>query len=102
MAMKRAVCVRQRPSVVISDEEWDHLQTVYRLSPQQLEIVQAFVDGYSRPADIAKAIDSNPSGIATQIERLYKKIDAHSRAEVMVIVFAEVLWLRSSEPRQDA
>lgn len=67
--------------------EWERLQQVLQLSPRELEILQAVFDDLSEPA-IATHLDLSVHTVHTYLKRLFQKLDANSRVEVVCTVVA--------------
>ena len=67
--------------------EWERLGNILQLSPRELEILQAVFDDLSEPV-IAKRLDLSVHTVHTYLKRLYQKLDARSRVEVVCTVVA--------------
>lgn len=66
---------------------WQALCKVLQLSPRELEITQAVFDDLSEPA-MAEKLDISVHTVHTYLKRLYLKLGARSRVEVVCIVVA--------------
>lgn len=78
---------------VLSEEHWRAVAASLRLSPREVQIVQAVFDDLKESA-IAGRLGISAHTVHTHLERLYRKVGVNSRATMIVRVFAEHLRLQ--------
>lgn len=69
---------------------WDHLNTKLRLSPREAEIVQWLCADESEES-IGHQLGISRHTVHSHLERLYKKLGATSRAQVVIRLFREYM-----------
>ena len=87
----------EQARIVISDNEWQIIAERLDLTSRQVDIVQAILAGRIKSQAIALPIGIKSSSVDEQIDRMYKRLDIHSKVELVVCVLAELLDLRTSE-----
>lgn len=84
---------------VLSASEWTAVGLALRLSPRELQIVQAVFDDLKEAA-IADDLGISAHTVHTHLERLYRKVGARGRTTMTVRIFAEHLRILSGAPAQ--
>jgi DNA-binding NarL/FixJ family response regulator len=84
-----------RGALHISPREWNIIGERLGIPDRQLEIIQAFIAGRYKPEDIAADLGITVSTVKTHTERMYRKLNAHSRSDVIITVLVELLAMRS-------
>ncbi|MBL8746029.1 MAG: helix-turn-helix transcriptional regulator [Phycisphaerae bacterium] len=79
---------------VLTNSEWTAVGLALRLSPRELQIVQAVFDD-KKEAAIADDLGISSHTVHTHLERLYRKVGARGRTTMAVRVLAEHLRLIS-------
>ena len=82
------------------EETWLRLGSLLRLSPRELEITQAVFDDHAE-VTMAEGLGISIHTVHTYLKRLYQKLGARSRVEVVCIVVAAERSLLSRNPRRD-
>lgn len=81
---------------VLTNAQWTAVGLALRLSPRELQIVQAVFDD-QKEAAIADNLGISAHTVHTHLERLYRKVGARGRTTMAVRVFAEHLRLIGEE-----
>lgn len=77
---------------VLTVSQWTAVGLSLRLSPRELQIVQAVFDDLKEAA-IADDLGISAHTVHTHLERLYRKVGARGRTTMAVRIFAEHLRL---------
>jgi DNA-binding NarL/FixJ family response regulator len=80
---------------VLTVSQWTAVGMSLRLSPRELQIVQAVFDDLKEAA-IADDLGISAHTVHTHLERLYRKVGARGRTTMAVRIFAEHLRLMGS------
>lgn len=89
------LAARQMPASgreILSVGQWNEIGLSLRLSPRELQIVQAVFDDLKESA-IAGSLGISAHTVHTHLERLYRKCGVRGRSMLIVRVFAEFLRL---------
>lgn len=78
---------------------WEALRGALRLSQRELEIAQAVFDDASE-AEIAEVLDISVHTVHTYLKRLYQKLGANSRVQLVCIVVDRERKLRAIGQRE--
>lgn len=83
------------------DSTWQALRLALQLSNRELEIAQAIFDD-KRESQVAKDLGISVHTVHTYLKRLFQKLGARSRVEVVCIIVAHERRLtgREQEPRK--
>lgn len=77
---------------------WLAVSRSLHLSPQQMRIVrEIIIEGDPSNIAIAHTLGVSRCTIETQLNRLYKKLDVHSRAGLVIKVMTELWRVRERE-----
>jgi DNA-binding CsgD family transcriptional regulator len=71
----------------LSEHEWSRIWSYFNLSPREQQIAEMIVRGMS-DSEVATSLGISPHTVHTHIERLYRKVNANSRAGLILRVFA--------------
>jgi len=71
----------------LTAKAWRRISRILGLSPRQVEIVRGIMAGQDA-REIAASLGVTPYTIQTYIARLYVKLGVHSRAGLVVKIFA--------------
>lgn len=85
---------------VLTNAEWTAVGISLRLSPRELQIVQAVFDDQKESA-IADGLGISAHTVHTHLERLYRKVGARGRTTMAVRILAEHLRLIAPASSQD-
>ena len=77
----------------VPDETWDSIVRSLRLSPREAEIVALLLSDDSRDDVIAERLGISRHTVHTYIERLYRKVGATSRSQVVTRIFQQYVVL---------
>jgi DNA-binding NarL/FixJ family response regulator len=80
----------------ITEAEWQQIGERLDITPRQVQIIRAILDGYHKPEAIAFLLGIQPSSVKTQIERLYDTLGVHNRAELVICISQQLLEIRAS------
>lgn len=83
------------PASHLSDDEWESIAALLRLSGRQKQIVRCIFDGEDEDA-MAHALGISAHTVHTHVDRLYRKLGVRSRSEVVVQLF--LAYLQASDP----
>jgi DNA-binding NarL/FixJ family response regulator len=73
-------------SAVIADDEWPVIGKRLGFSNgRQLSIIQMLLEGQKIDA-IAMRLDLSPNTVQTYVQRIYRRLEIHSRLELMIRV----------------
>ena len=78
------------PAALLPSFAWEHLNTRLRLSPREAEIVQWLCADESEES-IGYQLGISKHTVHSHLERLYKKLGATSRAQVVIRLFREYM-----------
>lgn len=73
---------------ILSQREWDHLTEAFALPPRQQEIVRLLFSGFGDKQIAAKLGIALPT-VRTHMGRLFAKLGANDRSEVLLTLFRE-------------
>ena len=85
-ATKQETAARGRS--LFSDEEWNALARSLKLSSREFQITRGLFDDETE-AVIAIRLSISPHTVHTYLDRLYRKLAARNRCQLLVRVFAE-------------
>lgn len=85
---------------MLTNAEWTAVGISLRLSPRELQIVQAVFDDQKESA-IADGLGISAHTVHTHLERLYRKVGARGRTTMAVRILAEHLRLIAPASSQD-
>lgn len=80
-----------------SDDEWRIIAERLDLTSRQIDILQAILAGRIKSQAIAHPLGIKSSSVDEQSDRMYTRLDIHSKVELVVRVLAELLNLRCGE-----
>ena len=82
----------------VPNDTWESIVRSLRLSPREAEIVALLLSEDSRDDVIAERLGISRHTVHTYVERLYRKVGATSRSQVVTRIFQQyvVLSLRAS------
>jgi DNA-binding CsgD family transcriptional regulator len=72
-------------------DDWRRVHGILRLSPREQQIIKCIFDGVRTEALIAAQLQMKKRTVHEHITRLYSKLDAATRSELMSRVFAAYL-----------
>lgn len=75
---------RKRPEVVLlSKQQWSHVQSRYELTPREREIAELICQGL-RNGKIAKVLQIKPSTVKTHTRNIYRKVHVQSKISMLL------------------
>lgn len=92
-------CQKRIDSVFLSEQDWEALTRSLRLSPREIELLQAILDDLKDNA-IASKLGISVHTVRTHFERLFRKLDVRSRAGVVATAF-EAYYRSSAKESRD-
>lgn len=75
------------PVEFLTAAEWQAIADALMLSHRERQVVQCILQGATEP-DIATSLNISSHTVHTYLTRLYRKLNANSRADLVVRVFA--------------
>ncbi len=85
-ATKQETAVRGRS--LFSDEEWNALACSLKLSSREFQISRGLFDDETEEG-IAIRLSISPHTVHTYLNRLYRKLGARNRCQLLICVFTE-------------
>ena len=83
----------------LSGEAWARLVRSLGLSPREAEIVALLLSDDNRDDSIAEQLAISRHTVHTHLERLYRKVGASSRSQVVTRVFQRYVALENAKTR---
>ena len=77
---------------MLSEQAWAEIARSLALSPRELQIVRGIFDDYTE-FTIAANLGISPHTVHSHVERLYHKLAADDRVELVLVVTREFLRL---------
>jgi DNA-binding CsgD family transcriptional regulator len=91
-----ALTDQYRDASFLIDEEWMAIIDVLKLSEREAQIINYVLTDDSEQM-IATRIGISPHTVHSHLERLYRKLDVHSRCQVAVVVFKTFVALTRTQ-----
>ena len=82
-------------SAMLSQKSWEALGLAAKLSPRELQIVRGIFDNQTEEA-IASSLGISRHTIHTYLARLFRKLNATTRTQVVLRVVQQYLYLSAS------
>lgn len=85
----------ERPAATtfLAPDAWNGIVRSLRLSPREAEIAALFLADDNRDGTIAERLAISPHTVHTYLERLYRKLGATSRSQVVTRIFQQYVVL---------
>ena len=80
--------------MILSNKEREFLKTKYGLSPRELDIVALLLEGVESKKALGEKLGISPLTVGTLINRVFNKMQVHSKLSVVVEVVDTILPLR--------
>jgi len=82
---------------ILTAREWASLATRVRLSPRERDVLDCLVNGASEK-EIAAGLSISVPTVHTHVMRLYRRVGAHNRAELLRFLLLALRDARNREP----
>jgi DNA-binding CsgD family transcriptional regulator len=92
----------KQTTAFLSGEAWSGIVHSLGLSRREAEIVALLLSDDSRDESIAEQLAISRHTVHTYLERLYRKVGASSRSQVVTRIFQQYVALEHSNPRSSA
>ncbi len=94
--MKTNGAKRRQGKAVLADAQWLMIAECLSLSDREVQVVQCVFDDKTEAA-AALELSISSHTVHSHLTRVYRKLGVRTRCELVVRVFAEYLFLASSE-----
>jgi DNA-binding CsgD family transcriptional regulator len=81
----------------VSEAEWRAVQAHFSIAGRLAEVLRLAFSGITE-REMAKELEISPHTLHQYMKRLYRRVDAHSRAELLVQTISALARIRGEHP----